>query len=286
MYKCGIDIGGTNIKFGVFENEKKVSFFKIKTPNEKNEIVPAIANEIKSRFKLSDILGYSIAIPGVLKDGVVVYAPNTNIVGLHLMEEFKNSLENNNIIIENDANLQALAEARNSKVNDLILLTIGTGLGGGIIIDGNVHNKNGYAGEIGHIKVHFGNNTRKCTCGKLGCSEAYVSCSAIVKEYNDIKGTSINSKELFDLAKQGDKLAFKCINDCAKYTAITIADIVAVLGIKTVRIAGGLSNAGEFFLRRVRAHYPKYSVKNMEDISISRASLKYEAGVYAALYVI
>ncbi len=120
----------------------------------------------------------------------------------------------------------------------------------------------------------------------MGCSEAYVSCGAIVKDYNEAMGTTINSKELFDLARMGDKLAYKCINDCARYTAITIADIVAVLGIKTVKIAGGLSNAGEFFLRRIRAHYPKYSVANMEKISITRASLKYEAGVYAALYVL
>lgn len=286
MLKCGIDIGGTNIKFAFFDGEKKVNSVVIKTPKVKEKVIPSIVCEIKKKYKPNDILGYTVAIPGVVLNDVVVFAPNTDIFGLNFKEELGLLLENDNIIVENDANLQAMAEAKATGLDDLILISIGTGLGGGIIIDGKLLNKNGFAGEIGHIKVHFGANSRMCGCGKLGCSEAYVSCKAIVKDYNDINHTNINSKELFDLARAKDKLAIKCINDCARYLAITIATVVATTGIKEVHIAGGLSNAGEAFLRNVRYHYPKYCVRNMEDVKIKQSYLQYEAGTYAAKYLI
>ncbi len=286
MLKCGIDIGGTNIKIGFFEDDKKVDSIVFKTPKEHDRIISTIVDVIKRKYNPKNILGYTVAIPGVVLNDVVVFAPNTDIFGLNFKEELGRQLNNQNIIVENDANLQAMAEARATKLYDLILISIGTGLGGGIIIDGKLLNKNGFAGEIGHIKVHFGANSRMCGCGKLGCSEAYVSCKAIVKEYNEVNHTSINSKELFDLARANDKLAIKCINDCARYLAITIATVVATTGIKEVHIAGGLSNAGEAFLRRVRYFYPKYCVRNMEDVKIKQAYLQYEAGTHAAKYLI
>lgn len=286
MLKCGIDIGGTNIKIGFFEDDKKVDSIVFKTPKEHDRIISTIVDVIKRKYNPKNILGYTCAIPGVVLNDVVVFAPNTDIFGLNFKEELGRQLNNQNIIVENDANLQAMAEARATKLYDLILISIGTGLGGGIIIDGKLLNKNGFAGEIGHIKVHFGANSRMCGCGKLGCSEAYVSCKAIVKEYNEVNHTSINSKELFDLARAKDKLAIKCINDCARYLAITIATVVATTGIKEVHIAGGLSNAGEVFLRRVRYFYPKYCVRNMEDVKIKQAYLQYEAGTHAAKYLI
>lgn len=286
MLKCGIDIGGTNIKIGFFEDDKKVDLIVFKTPKEHDRIISTIVDVIKRKYNPKNILGYTVAIPGVVLNDVVVFAPNTDIFGLNFKEELGRQLNNQNIIVENDANLQAMAEARATKLYDLILISIGTGLGGGIIIDGKLLNKNGFAGEIGHIKVHFGANSRMCGCGKLGCSEAYVSCKAIVKEYNEVNHTSINSKELFDLARAKDKLAIKCINDCARYLAITIATVVATTGIKEVHIAGGLSNAGEVFLRRVRYFYPKYCVRNMEDVKIKQAYLQYEAGTHAAKYLI
>lgn len=286
MLKCGIDIGGTNIKIGFFDGDNKIKTLVFKTPKIQKDIVPSIVSQIKKEYSLETILGYTVAVPGVINNDVVVFAPNTDIVGLNIKKELGKLLLNDNIIVENDANLQAMAESSATNIKDLVLISIGTGLGGGIIIDGKLLNKNGFAGELGHIKVHFGKNSRVCGCGKLGCSEAYVSCKAIVKEYNEHCHTNINSKQLFDRAKNEDKLAIKCIKDCARYLAITIATVVATTGIKEIHIAGGLSNAGDAFLDRVRYYYPKYCVRNMEDVSITQAALQYEAGIYAAKYLL
>lgn len=286
MIKCGIDIGGTNTKIGFFENDKKIEYISFKTPKLKKDIIPKIVRSIKKRYDLNKILGYTVALPGSLKDKVVMFAPNTDIVGLNFYEELKKELNNPNIIVDNDGNIQALAEAHACNLQDLILITIGTGLGGGIILDGKLINKNGFAGEIGHVKVSFNKLSRICGCGKKGCAEAYISCKAIVKEYNEKMLSNINSKELFTLAYNKDPLALKCVNDCARKLAILIADLTTTLGIKEIHIAGGMSNTGEFFLRRVRYYYSYYCLPNLEDVTIKRAYLKYDTGIWAGNYLI
>lgn len=285
MIRCGIDIGGTSIKLGFFEENKKGKFVSIETPKNKDEFVSKICAKISSLYNLTDIEKYVVSVPGVCENGMIVYAPNTNIVGLNILELLKTALENENILLENDANIQALAEAKAEDVDDLILLTLGTGIGGGIILDGKLLNKNGYAGEVGHIKVSFGKHARRCGCGKYGCVEAYASAKSMVIGYNERMDTHVNSRELIALAKSGDVIAQEEVANTARYLAIAIADIVSVLGIKNVRISGGLSNAGDYFFRQIRYYYPKYSVKNMERISIKRAKLGSKAGAYAAKYL-
>ena len=284
MFKCGIDIGGTYIKIGFFKEDKDFTF-KITTPKELELFIPAIKEAILKYHKLNEIEKYVVSIPGICEQGEIVYAPNTNIEGLKIEKELKKALENDNILIENDANIQALVEAKLANLEDLVLLTLGTGCGGGIILDGKLINKCGYAGEVGHIKVHFGKNARRCGCGKFGCAEAYVSAKNMVIEYNEKTGKEVSAKRLFVLAKNGDSLAKKVVNDCARYLAILIADIVSVVGIKNVRIAGGLSNAGSDLIEPIRKYYPQYSVRNMENISIDTAILKGKSGVVAAKYL-
>ena len=287
MYKCGIDIGGTNIKFGIFnESDELVESFSIKTSKVKEEIVNDIINTVKSKYDIKDILGYTIAIPGVVRHSRVIYAPNTNIVGLNFTELLSNAFDNDVIIIENDANLAALAESRISKIDNLVLITLGTGVGGGIILDGNLFNYNGFAGEIGHIKVDITKNARKCGCGKYGCVEAYASAIGIVKDYNQLKGTNITSKELFEYAEAGDKDAIDSIDDALRKLAATIADITAILSIKDIRLSGGMSKAGNYLLDRIRKFYKEYSLENNEDVKIEFAQLGSEAGIYAAKYLI
>lgn len=285
MYRCGIDIGGTSIKFGVFKEGVNDHFFQIPTPKEMDQFVIQIKQAITKYYSLNEIEKYIVSIPGISDKGIVVYAPNTNILGLNIYHDLSIALNNQNILVENDANIQALVEAKVSKLDDLLLITLGTGCGGGIILDGKLLNKNGYAGEIGHIKVSFGKYARKCGCGKIGCAEAYVSAKNMVISYNELMKTNYSAKEIFHLAKQGDKLALKTVRQAARYLAILIADIISVLGIKEVRIAGGLSNAGEYFMKMIRFYYPFYAVKNMEKITIKTAKLKSKSGAIAAKYL-
>jgi glucokinase len=260
--------------------------FFIKTPKEKELIVPSICEAIKSKKNSNLIKKYAICIPGEILNNVVVFAPNTNIVGLNLYDELSKGLNCKDIVIENDANLAALAEARATNTKDLVLITLGTGLGGGIVIDGSLYNKNAFAGEIGHIKVEFGPHARHCTCGRYGCVEAYCSAKNMPQEYNYKHKTELNSKQIFDLYQKGDKDAIKCVEHFSRYLGILIADINQVLCINNFRIGGGLSHASEFFLDKVMHYYQMNAIPSLKDCcKIEQATLSNKAGIYAAIYI-
>lgn len=279
MYKCGIDVGGTNIKFGIFDDKNNlIKNISIKTSKNKDEIVCDIISTIKNNVDINDVLGYTLALPSVLKDNIVVYSPNTNIIGINFYEILSKELNNKNIIIDNDANMAALAEARLSGLKDLVLITLGTGVGGGIIIDGKIYNKNGFAGEVGHIKVDYLPTARKCGCGKYGCCEAYSSAKNIVYDYNKINNTNITSKELLDMPN-----AEEYVIDGFDKLARMLSDITAVLSIKDIRFTGGMSNMNQKYYDLIKKLYLKYSL--IDDINISQAMLGSEAGIYAAKYI-
>lgn len=286
MIKCGIDIGGTNIKFGFFNDKKLFYSFFIKTPKEKDKVIGEIIKEIKNKKNYELIEKFVVCIPGVVKDDIVIYAPNTNIVGLNFSKALKEAFEIDNIIIENDANLAALAEANETKTKDLCMITLGTGLGAGIILDGKLYNKNGFAGEVGHIKVEFGPHARRCGCGRYGCAEAYCSAKNMVIEYNKKHKTELNSKEIFDLFDKNDPDAVKCIEHFARYLGILISDINQVLAINDFRIGGGLSLRADTFIPLVEKYFKMNAIDGLRDTcKISKAYLENKAGIYAAMYL-
>ncbi|MCR5787238.1 MAG: ROK family protein [Acholeplasmatales bacterium] len=286
MIKCGIDIGGTNVKFGFFNDQKLFYEFHIKTPKNKEAFVKEIAEAIKEKKNSNLITHYVICVPGVIKNNIVELAPNCNITGLNLYEEFSAELNCKDILIDNDANLAALAEARATNTKDLVLITLGTGVGGGIVIDGNLYNKNGYAAEIGHVKIEFGPHARHCGCGRYGCAETYCSAKTMPLEYNLKHKTNLNSKQLFDLYEQNDIDAIKNVEHFARYLGVLISNINTILAINDFRIGGGLSLASDLFLDKVIKYYKMNNFDGLKDTcSITKASLSNHAGIYAAMYL-
>ena len=285
MIKCGIDIGGTGIKFGIFNDLELVKEFSIPTTKKLEEFCQNIANAIKENYDYKKIEKYIIAIPGAIKDDVVIYAPNTNIVGLNLRKELKALLGEATYIIENDANLAALAEARLTNTKNLVLLTLGTGLGGGIVINNEIYNMNGFAGEVGHIKVNFSKDARQCGCSKRGCAETYVSAGGLVYDYNRRHNTKISAKDFFTKVDAKEEDAIEDLKSYARYLGLVISQITQVLAIDDVRFAGGVSLAADYFLDDVIKAYKEYSIIPLANIKISQAKLKNEAGIYSAKYL-
>ena len=285
MIKCGIDIGGTGVKFGIFDNEKLIKDFSIKTPKIKEEFTKLVAQAIKENYDYKKIEKYVIAIPGAVKNDTVIHAPNTNIVGINLKKDLSLLLENQNFIIENDANLAALAEARFTKTKNLLLLTLGTRIGGGIIIDDKIYSMNGFGGEVGHMKIDFSPNARLCGCGKRGCAETYGSAGGLVKSYNERHNTNFSAKELVDLARAGDKEALDELNLYGKRLGLLVANITQVLDIDDIRFAGGVSLAFDLFKDSLIKAYKENVITPVENYSISQAKLKNSAGIFSAAYL-
>ncbi|MCX8010121.1 MAG: ROK family protein [Ignavibacteria bacterium] len=304
----GIDIGGTSIKFGIVTVEGKLlSHFSL--PSYANESPKRVISQLKIGIRqlldgksLKDFLGIGIGTPGKVdtKTGNVSCLPNFkdwNVINLQkvLGKSFPTKIR-----VDNDANAAALGELHygaGKKTKNFILVTLGTGVGGGIIIDSKlVHGETGGAGEIGHISIDY--DGPLCNCGQRGCVEAYVGNHYIkqrtiqqLNEYSDsmilelVNGNLdlIDPKIISIASKKGDYLATKIIVDTGFYLGIALASAVNLLDIKTIIIGGGVSASGRKLFESIEKSVKMHGVKSIVDkVKVVPAKLKNNAGILGA----
>ncbi|HEM3650827.1 ROK family glucokinase [Streptococcus suis] len=307
----GIDLGGTSVKLAILTTEGEIQEkWSIKTNvlDEGSHIVPDIIDSIKHRFETygltkEDFLGVGMGSPGVVDSeaGTVIGAYNLNWKTLQLVKDQFESALGLPFFIDNDANVAALGEqwvgAGNNNPN-VVFMTLGTGVGGGVIAAGNlIRGVKGAGGELGHITVDF-DAPFACTCGKKGCLETVASATGIVnltrryaEEYaGDAKlkqliddGEEVTAKDVFDLAKEGDDLALIVYRHFSNYLGVACANIAAVLNPAYIVIGGGVSAAGEFLLDGVRNVFADNSFPQIkESTQIVLATRGNDAGVLGA----
>jgi len=274
---AGIDIGGTFTKLGIVDREGKVyADTSISTDTHKEidtfleHLAVAVRELLREHEGKMELEGIGIGAPnGNYYRGVIEYAPNLNWKGMiPFVEMFKTHFDIP-IVLTNDANAAALGEmmyggARN--MTDFIVITLGTGLGSGIVVNGKVvYGHDGFAGEMGHVNVV--ENGRQCGCGKLGCLEAYVSATGIVRtvyellafhtEDSDLRKIpfeKLTAKDISDAASRGDFIALKAFDMTGKTLGRILADVVALFSPEAIFLFGGLSNAGDYIFKPVKAN--------------------------------
>ncbi|HFU4466906.1 TPA: ROK family glucokinase [Streptococcus suis] len=307
----GIDLGGTSVKLAILTTEGEIQEkWSIKTNilDEGSHIVPDIIDSIKHRFEThgltkDDFLGVGMGSPGVVDSeaGTVIGAYNLNWKTLQLVKEQFESALGLPFFIDNDANVAALGEqwvgAGNNNPN-VVFMTLGTGVGGGVIAAGNlIRGVKGAGGELGHITVDF-DAPFACTCGKKGCLETVASATGIVnlsRRYADqyagdakLKqmiddGQDVTAKDVFDLAKEGDDLALIVYRHFSEYLGVACANIAAVLNPAYIVLGGGVSAAGDFLLDGVRKVFAENSFPQIkESTQIVLATRGNDAGVLGA----
>ena len=307
----GIDLGGTSVKLAILTTVGEIQEkWSIKTNilDEGSHIVPDIIDSIKHRFETygltkEDFLGIGMGSPGVVDSeaGTVIGAYNLNWKTLQLVKDQFESALGLPFFIDNDANVAALGEqwvgAGNNNPN-VVFMTLGTGVGGGVIAAGNlIRGVKGAGGELGHITVDF-DAPFACTCGKKGCLETVASATGIVnltrryaEEYaGDAKlkqliddGEEVTAKDVFDLAKEGDDLALIVYRHFSNYLGVACANIAAVLNPAYIVLGGGVSAAGEFLLDGVRNVFADNSFPQIkESTQIVLATRGNDAGVIGA----
>ncbi|MGC4386210.1 ROK family glucokinase [Streptococcus suis] len=307
----GIDLGGTSVKLAILTTEGEIQEkWSIKTNilDDGSHIVPDIIDSIKQRFDThgltkDDFLGVGMGSPGVVDSeaGTVIGAYNLNWKTLQLVKDQFESALGLPFFIDNDANVAALGEqwvgAGNNNPN-VVFMTLGTGVGGGVIAAGNlIRGVKGAGGELGHITVDF-NEPFACTCGKKGCLETVASATGIVnlsRRYADqyagdakLKqmiddGQDVTAKDVFDLAKEGDDLALIVYHHFSEYLGVACANIAAVLNPAYIVLGGGVSAAGEFLLDGVRNVFAENSFPQIkESTQIVLATRGNDAGVLGA----
>ncbi|ATO44012.1 ROK family glucokinase [Loigolactobacillus coryniformis] len=306
----GVDLGGTTTKFAILTVEGDIQQrWSIDTNvlDEGAHIIPDIIESINHHMKLYDMTadqfaGIGMGSPGTVdrKLGTVIGAYNLN---WKTLQQAKKEIEAGTGIefaIDNDANVAALGERwKGAGENDdnVAFVTLGTGVGGGIIADGHLlHGTAGSAGEIGHITVDP--KGYLCTCGKHGCLETVASATGVVRVARDMAeeyagtsqlkqilddGNEISSKITFDLAKQGDPLAKMVVDKVAKYLGIALGNVGNTLNPAFIVIGGGVSAAGTFLLDQVQAYFDEYTFPQVrETTKLKLAELGNVAGVIGA----
>ena len=307
----GIDLGGTSVKLAILTTAGDIQEkWSIKTNilDEGSHIVPDIIESIKHRFEThgltkEDFLGIGMGSPGVIdpEAGTVIGAYNLNWKTLQLVKEQFEAALGLPFFIDNDANVAALGEqwvGAGENNPDVVFMTLGTGVGGGVIASGNlIRGVKGAGGELGHITVDF-DAPFACTCGKKGCLETVASATGIVnltrryaEEYaGDAKlkqmiddGQEVTAKDVFDLAKEGDDLALIVYRHFSDYLGVACANIAAVLNPAYIVLGGGVSAAGEFLLEGVRKVFAANSFPQIkESTHLVLATLGNDAGVLGA----
>lgn len=310
----GIDLGGTTTKFAIMKPQGEIQQrWSIQTDvlNDGNNIIPNIIDSINHHLQLyqmsaKQFQGIGIGTPGSVdyQTGTVDSAFNLNWDRPMALKEQIELHTNIPVQVENDANVAALGErwlGAGKNADNVAFVTLGTGVGGGIIINGQiVHGQGGSAGEIGHMTINP--QGYRCTCGKRGCLETVASATGIVhvardyaQEYagdSELKasldnGDDLTAKDVFDLAKQNDPLSLKVTSAVCDQLGLALSIVAVTINPQYIIIGGGVSNAGDFLLQRVQESYNRYvfsSVKKTTTLTL--ATLGNEAGVIGAASLI
>lgn len=300
----GIDIGGTTCKCGVFSISGEL-LYKDEIPTRKAEGGSLILSDIKEHIPdmlgkvnkaANDIAGVGIGVPGAVKeDGTVNKCVNLGWGVFNVAQTFSD-MTGYKVKVGNDANMAALGEywmGSSKEYSSSLLVTLGTGVGGGVIVNGKpLCGFNGAAAELGHIPV-VEDEEEYCNCGKKGCLEQVASATGIVKTATRMLSESeepsalrnipyISAKAVFDEAKTGDVLALRVVDYVCRYLGKGLACAACIVDPEVICIGGGVSAAGDFLLERVRKYYKEYVFHASRDTNIIKAALGNDAGMYGA----
>ena len=302
-YCFGIDVGGTTVKMGLFQAEGTLLEkweIKTRTENKGDAILPDIAQSIKEVIKqheiqMTDIISIGMGIPApITKSGMVKSTANLGWENINVKQELE-KLTGITVKVGNDANVAALGEMWKGGglgFKNLVMVTLGTGVGGGIIINGRVVvGANGAGGEIGHICVNT-EETESCGCGKQGCLEQYASATGVVRlakrkladctEQTVLCADSVTAKDVFDAVKSGDKVAMEIAEEFGCYLGYALANIAVLVDPEVIVIGGGVSKAGTILLDYIRKYYLQKAFWTNKEVEFALAELGNDAGIYGA----
>lgn len=302
-YSFGIDVGGTTVKCGLFTSTGEVlDKWEIKTRLEDkgNKIIPDIAETINQKISekqidRADVAGAGIGIPGpVDENGEVLFAVNL-FWGHVSIEKELSEMIGVPVKAGNDANVAALGELWKGGglgYHNMILVTLGTGVGGGIIInDKIVAGSHGAGGEIGHAYIGAG-ITEQCNCGNYGCLEQVASATGIVRLAKAILKESdapslmrkeeLTAKDVWDAVKDGDALAIQVAERFGNYLGTTLATLATVTDPEVIVIGGGVSKAGQIVLDYITGPFRKHAFPACRGIKFALATLGNDTGIYGA----
>ena len=305
MAILGIDIGGTSIKGGLvyrFGQVDKLFSLPIDKKLSQEEQIEALIKIIKETYNDNEFEGIGLGIPGAIDNtlGVVMYSNNLKWENLPIGRMLKHAFPGKKVAMTNDANAAALGEAKFGSAKneqDVVMITLGTGIGSGIIINGKLYEGNhGRGAELGHQVLVL--DGIPCTCGRKGCFEMYASATALVRQAKEAmeenpecklaliakNGEEVNGKLIFETAKAGCTTAQKVVDNYIKYLGEGLINICNVFRPSSIVLSGGIANQGDYLLNKLVAYLEKehYGYPPEVKVEIKIASLGYNSGIIGA----
>ncbi len=313
MYNIGIDLGGTNIKVGVVDEQYNIvgrSNVKTNLPRPAEAIVDSIVEAVDlacedAKVSIADVNSIGIGTPGAANrnSGVVLYSNNLGFKDTELGLMLKKKI-GKEIFVENDANAAAYGEFLNGAgkgYQNVVVITLGTGVGGGIIIDGKIYTGFNFCGaEIGHSVIHYGG--RQCSCGRKGCFEAYASATALIKATkeameknknsrmwavvdNDIN--NVDGKTAFDGMRLEDETAIGVVNEYINYLGCGLVNVVNIFQPEVLLIGGGICKEGDNLTKPLEEIIARdsYCIDKNASTKLDIAKLGNDAGIIGAAYL-
>ena len=310
-YAFGIDLGGTTAKIGLFTTSGALLEkweVATDTSNAGEHILENLAAAVLGKMKEQSIQpeqveGVGIGVPGPVLDSSIVPIVCANLGGWgerNVSAQLSGLLDGLKVLVGNDANVAALGEiwmgaAKGAK--NAVMVTLGTGVGGGVVVNGKViDGVHGAGGEIGHITVNR-HETATCGCGKHGCLEQYSSATGVVRcmkklldENPDtpcvLRGTEFAAKDVFDAARNGDALAAREVDEMSDTLGMALANIASTVDPEAFLVGGGVARAGDVLFAPLNKHFQEYAFKSCRETPIKQASLGNDAGIYGAVRLI
>ena len=303
QYVFGVDIGGTTVKLGYFDTEGNV-LDKWEIPTRKadngSRILPDVAASIEKKIKdagidRKDVAGVGVGAPGPVDSKGVIYKTANLGWGIFSIKETLENILKLPVMAGNDANVAALGEmwkGGGQGYKDLVVVTLGTGVGGGIIVNGKVlTGANGAGGEIGHIHVED-DEQETCGCGNRGCLEQYSSATGVTRlakrklekttQDSVLRTTTLSAKSVFDAVEAKDPVAMEIAEQFGQYLGEGLAAIACVTNPEAFVIGGGVSKAGSVLIDYIRPYYQKAVFHADRDVKFELATLGNDAGIYGA----
>ena len=310
-YAFGIDLGGTTAKIGLFTTSGALlEKWEVATDTSHagehilENLAAAVLDKMKEKsIQPEQVEGVGIGVPGPVLDSSIVPIVCANLGGWgerNVSAQLSGLLDGLKVLVGNDANVAALGEiwmgaAKGAK--NAVMVTLGTGVGGGVVVNGKViDGVHGAGGEIGHITVNR-HETAVCGCGKRGCLEQYSSATGVVRcmkklldENPDtpcvLRGTEFAAKDVFDAARNGDALAAREVDEISDTLGMALANIASTVDPEAFLVGGGVARAGDVLFAPLNKHFQEYAFKSCRETPIKQASLGNDAGIYGAVRLI
>lgn len=304
-YVFGVDIGGTTVKIGLFTIQgEMVEKWEITTRTDEggkyilSDIAASVEDKLaEKKIEKSDVAGVGMGVPGPVKaDGTVIKCVNLGW-GIFNVEEELSKLLDLPVKAGNDANMAALGEmwqGGGKGHKDIVMVTLGTGVGGGVILGGKIlTGTKGAAGEIGHMTVEY-DEEETCNCGTKGCLEQYASATGIVRlakkqmvETSSLaKIGNLTAKDVFDEAKAGDAYALQIVDRFARYLGVALGNVAQIIDPEAFVIGGGVARAGSIITESIEKYYNDSVMFALRGKQFNLAELGNDAGIYGAVRMV